>query len=358
MGEHPEANIISVSQNDGPGGWCECDRCQALEQSQGGVHSASIIHFVNRIAAAVASEHPQVAVDTLAYSYSLAPPADLAPLPNVIVRLCTGACCCHPIAQERCSQNAGLRNTIRGWFRLTRRIYIWDYVVNFRQYLLPFPNLGILGPNLRFFVSHGVRGVFEQGSGDVLNSDMAPLKAYLLAKLLWNPNYDEQRAIDEFLAAYYGPAAQPIRAYLAALQAQIDEDDGYRFHLGPFVSGTEAFYLPPELLAQATQLFNEAERLVADDPDRLLRVQAARLSLDYVKLSVAARLGALVTGDDRQLPFGDWYRQATDRFFATAARAGVTHIREASRHESTMADFRRELEAGARPPQGEGPEIE
>ena len=37
---HPEANIISISQNDGPGGWCECEHCAALEASQGGVHSA------------------------------------------------------------------------------------------------------------------------------------------------------------------------------------------------------------------------------------------------------------------------------------------------------------------------------
>ena len=56
----------------------------------------------------------------------------------------------------------------------------------------------------RMLLSHGVRGIFEQGSGDVLHSDMAPLKAYLIAKLLWNPDYDEGQAISEFLAAYYG----------------------------------------------------------------------------------------------------------------------------------------------------------
>ena len=37
------------------------------------------------------------------------------------------------------------------------------------------------------------------------------LGGYLTAKFLWNPDYDENRAIDEFLDGYYGKAAAPIR---------------------------------------------------------------------------------------------------------------------------------------------------
>lgn len=40
-------------------------------------------------------------------------------------------------------------------------------------------------------------------------------------------------------------------------------------------------------------------------------------------------------------------RDATERFSAAAERGGVTHIRESSRHQSTMEDFRRELGAGS-----------
>ena len=45
----------------------------------------------------------------------------------------------HAIANVKCDKNAGLRGLVGDWFRLTQRIYIWDYVVNFRQYLLPEP---------------------------------------------------------------------------------------------------------------------------------------------------------------------------------------------------------------------------
>ncbi len=356
--EHPEATIISISQNDGPGGWCECEKCAALEQQEGGVHSAPIIYFVNRIAEAIADEHPGIAVDTLAYGYSSQPPKNLKPLPNVIVRMTTGACCSHPIADEKCAENARLRDGIREWFQLTKRIYIWDYVVNFRQYLLPFPNLGVLGPNLRFFVSHGVRGVFEQGSGDVLDSDMGPLKAYLLAKLLWNPDCDVRKVRNEFLDVYYGPAAEPIGSYLDLLQREVEGDDYHRLHMSPFEPGIEAPYLTPEVLAASMRLFDEAERLVVSDPERLLRVRTARLSLDYVKVSLAARLNAFVGTGDEKRPIDEWYQESLNNFFTTAERAGIAHIRESSRPRSTMEEFRRQLEAGQQNREGKGAEIE
>ncbi|HUT73946.1 MAG TPA: DUF4838 domain-containing protein [Armatimonadota bacterium] len=356
--EHPQATVISVMQNDGAGGWCECNDCAALEAREGGAHSAPIIYFVNRIAEAIADEHPGVAVSTLAYWYSQRPPKTLKPRPNVIVRMCTNQCCrSHAFANEKCEQNAPLREDLRHWFELTQRIYVWDYVVNFRHYLLPFANLGRLGPNIRFFVNHGVRGIFAQGSGDSPHSDLSPLKAYVLAKLMWNPDCNEERAVDEFLAAYFGAAAQPIRAYLDSLEREIEADDLVRLHLSSFVQAVEASYLTPELLARAARLFDEAERLVADDPERRLRVQAARLSLDYVKLWLAARVHALVSAEDRRLPLGDWYRQAAEEFFSVAERAGVTHIRESSRSESTMDDFRRQLATITRTKEGEDVEI-
>ncbi len=346
--EHPEAKIISVSQNDGPGGWCECEHCAALEAREGGAHSAPIIYFVNRIAEAIADEHPDVAIDTFAYSYSRKAPKNLKPLPNVVVRLTTGACCSHVIGDETCRENADLRDAIRDWFRLTKRIYIWDYIVNFRQYLMPFPNLHIIGPNIRFLIEHGVRGIFEQGSGDVPTSDMAHLKAYLTAKLLWNPRYDERKAITEFLSAFYGPASRPIGEYLDLLKEEVAGRDYHALHVKPFEAGVSAPYLTPQVLARATTLFDEAERLVAGDAELLLRVREARLPLDYVKLRMASRLIAMIAPEDRQCSVEDWYQNAIEDFFTKADLGGIKHWRESSRPQSSMQEFREELEAAPR----------
>jgi hypothetical protein len=201
--------------------------------------------------------------------------------------------------------------------------------------------------------------VFEQGSGDVAHSDMAPLKAYLLAKLLWNPDYDVQKGTEEFLNEYFGPAGKPIGSYLASLQKEIESGDIRRNHLGPFEPSLEAPYLSQPVLVRAVKLFNEAERLVANDPERLRRVQTARLSLEYFRVSMIARLKALASPEEANLSVGGWYRDATENFFTTAARVGVTHMRESNRNRSTMADFRVDLDAGANSSkESAGPELE
>ena len=38
-----------------------------------------------------------------------------------------------------------------------------NYVVDFGDLLMSFPNYYSLGPNIDFFHAHGVRGVFEEG---------------------------------------------------------------------------------------------------------------------------------------------------------------------------------------------------
>jgi len=346
--DHPEAKIISVSQNDGPGGWCECENCAALEKREGGAHSAPIIYFVNRIAQAIAEEHPDILIDTFAYSYSRKAPRSLKPLPNVVIRLTTGACCSHAIGDEKCTLNADLREAINDWFRLTNRIYIWDYIVNFRQYLMPFPNLHVIGPNIRFLVERGVRGIFEQGSGDVLTSDMAPLKAYLVAKLLWNPGYDEEKAIEEFLEAYYGAAATAMGKYLDVLRRHVEGSDYHSLHVRPFEPSVFPSYLSAEVLAKAALLLDEAEALVAGDPERLLRVRTAGLSVDYVRLRMAAGVMATLRPKEANLPVKEWYESAIEEFLATTEEAGVKHWRESSRPESSLKELRERLEEAIR----------
>ncbi len=58
-----------------------------------------------------------------------------------------------------------------------------------------------------------VRGLFEQDTYDTPSGELSALGGYMTAKFLWNPDYDENTAINEFLDGYYGPAAKPIRRW-------------------------------------------------------------------------------------------------------------------------------------------------
>jgi hypothetical protein len=306
--EHPEATIIDISQND-TGNWCQCPQCKALDDAEGSP-SASIIKFVNTIAEAIDSH---IRYETLAYQYSRKPPKTIRPRPNVIIRLCSIECCfAHPLESCPSEENRRFREDIQAWQLVAPVLYVWDYTTNFANYLQPFPNFEVLQANVRFFVRHGVKGLFEQGNySPGGNGEMAPLRAYVLAKLLWNPDTDVQRHINDFLHGYYGRAAGAIRAYMELLHRQVREK-GYHAHI--FEPPTVPHLNNDEFLDSAERLFDEAERL-AESEELRFRVRVARLPVWYVKLATNR-----VTGDERT----DLLR----KFLSIARKAGITHIRE------------------------------
>ncbi len=309
--EHPEATVISVSQNDTFNN-CQCPQCKALDDAEGSP-AASLLKFVNAIAAAIEKEYPNIRIDTLAYQYTRKPPRSIRPHKNVIVRLCSIECCfAHPFDQCPNEKNRRFVEDIQAWQPVAPLLYVWDYTTNFGHYQQPFPNFNVLQANVRFFVAHGVKGLFEQGnySGGG-HGEMEPLRAYLFAKLLWNPEADVELHTNEFLAAYYGKAAGPIREYMALVQRQVQPEGVHAY----IFDRPTAKYLTDELLVEGGKLLDEAERL-ADNDEIRLRVRTARLPVWYVKLATNR-----VTGADRT--------RMLDQFLGIARQVGISNVSEA-----------------------------
>jgi hypothetical protein len=191
--KHPSAGIISISQNDwiGP---CTCAKCKAIDDANGGAHSASLITGINAIASIIGREYPNFLIETLAYQYTRKPPTQVKPAKNVLVRLCSIEC---NFAQPlRSDANKSFGDDLRNWAKLADNLFIWNYVTNFSSYTIPHPNWSALGDDLRFFVDHKVVGVFEQAdSANHLAGYMLPLRCWLQAKLLWNPSLDQAALI-------------------------------------------------------------------------------------------------------------------------------------------------------------------
>ena len=61
--------------------------------------------------------------------------------------------------------NEVFAKVIAGWNAISKRIYIWNYVVDFGDLVMSFPNYYSLGSNVDFFAAHGVRGIFQEGPG-------------------------------------------------------------------------------------------------------------------------------------------------------------------------------------------------
>jgi hypothetical protein len=210
------SNILSVSANDCEGG-CECPECKAIYDEEGG-HSGALIRFVNKIGEAIEGEFPHATVETLAYLHTRKPPAKTKPRRNVIVRLCSIECCfAHPLetCTEKCNQT--FISDLRGWNKMTDRLYIWDYTTDFSHYLMPFPNLDSLDDNMRTFVNNGVKGMFEEGPY-IPDCELAELRTWLIVQLMWNPELDSQTLQREFVAGVYGPCAKVVQEFLDLLR--------------------------------------------------------------------------------------------------------------------------------------------
>ena len=334
----PEAQIFSVSQNDCHGN-CQCPGCKAIDDREGSP-AGSLVEFVNAIAEEVEKEYPDVSIETLAYQYTRKPPKTVHPGKNVIIRLCSIECCFgHPLATDDFPQNSSFREDIKGWHTLTDRLYVWDYVTNFPHYVMPHPNLRVLKPNIQFFVENGVKGIFEQGNySPGMHGEMAALRSWLLAKFLWDPSYDYETAMREFIEAFYGPAAPMIREYIELMHNRFEET---HTHLNIWTPPT-ALHLDEETLKKADVIFDRAERCVADNPTLLLRIRDARLPVEYVKLSTRKVAGypSSIVRDGKFGPDPDhpWFKLVS-RFNDIATILGMSHISEGR----TMEDFLSEI---------------
>ncbi|MBM3880783.1 MAG: DUF4838 domain-containing protein [Verrucomicrobia bacterium] len=278
--ESPEARIVSVSQNDWHGA-CECEPCKAFDEAEGS-RAGTMLDFVNYVAEKIATEFPLVAVDTLAYQYTRKPPKTVRPRPNVIVRLCSIECNFREPLEA--PANVKFADDIRGWAQICKRLYIWDYTTDFAHYVQPHPNWFVLGPNVRFFARHNVKGLFEQGAYQSFGSEFSELRAWVLAQLLWDPTKDDRALIDEFLGGYYGPAAPHLRQYL-----ELMHQASAGWNLTCF-SRTDTPFHSFKTLAEAQRLWEAAEAAVAGRTELLPRVQRGRMWLGYVWLSLWDKL--------------------------------------------------------------------
>ena len=71
--------------------------------------------------------------------------------------------------------------------------------------------------------------------------EMSELRAYLISKLLWNPEADADAIIDDFVNGYYGNAGPYIRQYIDTMRYALIESG---HHLGIFGSRKRQGNLP------------------------------------------------------------------------------------------------------------------
>jgi hypothetical protein len=276
---HPGMKMISISQNDGNYTHCTCDNCQRIIDQEGSI-SGSFIYFLNKLAA----RFPDKEFSTLAYLFTMNPPKHIKPLPNVNIMLCDIDC----NREVSLTENASGREFVKameGWSAISNNIFVWDYGINFDNYVTPFPNFHILQDNIRLFRKNHATMHFSQIGGS-RGGDFAELRTYLVSKLMWNPDVNVDSLTQHFLNGYYGQAASFIYQYIKVMEGALI-GSGNRLWIYDSPVSHKTGMLKPELMRRYNALFDQAEKAVAGNSEKLMRVQRTRLPLQYSELEIA-----------------------------------------------------------------------
>lgn len=322
IAQKPKAKYWSVSQNDNDK-YCQCGPCTRLNEQYGGVPSGSIIWFANK----VAREFPDKVISTLAYWYSRTAPKNIEIEPNVNIMLCN-------IESTRekpvFDTDPAFTHDLQDWAKISKDILIWDYNVQFASPLSPFPNFHTIAPNIRFYTDNNVRSLFMQANN--AEAEFGYLRAYLICKLMWNPDADSNAIMNDFLDGYYGAGGPFIGQYIDIMRQSLLES-GFKLNIFGYARDAKNSYLSFDMMKKYQQLFDRAEEAVQRDSQLLKRVQAARLPLMFAQIEIGQNeidtprsfyehtsSGAVAAKPEM--------KKLVSRFVEGAKEAGIRRVRE------------------------------
>lgn len=285
--ENPDCKIFSVAQDEWMGHFikmaCECENCKKIDEENNS-QSGSIITFVNKLANEIKKEFPDKLIHTFAYQYSRKTPTKVIPLENVIVRLCNIECSWSRSIEEsakinKTSESAKFYQDLIDWSKITNRLYIWDYAVNFRNYLLPFPNLHTMEKNIKLYRKMKVKGIlmqgnFSHGGGGYLDE----LKSYVVSRLLRDDERKLDELIQEFCDNYYGiESSKLIIDYINIWEEQVKDYDLWLY------DDADSEMFNDEIINKSFELLNTA-LLLTNNHIYKERIEKLLLGIEYLYL--------------------------------------------------------------------------
>jgi hypothetical protein len=315
----PGARFVAFSLRDNYD-YCGCDSCRAAEARLGGMNNV-YFDLANRVAAGIEPHCPDVLLGLLAYHGTQAPPHGVQLRPNIQIRYCPIRVSQYHAFDESDHNLVGGLNyetppsmarpveQLRRWRETCQHVMVWYYTLNLPTQH-PHPNLRAHDRNLRLVRDLGAEGLYVEDISQRRNA-LQPIRAYVLARLLWDPDQDLDHLIEEFATLYYRDAAAGVLEYIRLLHDPASWDwerwpqkDGrsrwdvqeheeswewFGEKPDPAVYQTPHFFtlygtrppLKPAFFEAAARILNATEAAVGDDPVLRQRVREVRLPVLY-----------------------------------------------------------------------------
>ena len=132
------------------------------------------------------------------------------------------SCYTHPFGDDTCDINSVYTDYIKGWAAITDHLMMYSYGTNFQAFKFHFNNWAYMGDTYRFFADLGMKYYFEQACAANGISPMSSMRVYVRSRLAWNPYYDTQDLINEFIEHYYGTGADGVKEYFETVMENFE----------------------------------------------------------------------------------------------------------------------------------------
>jgi len=284
MRVQPERRFFCITAGDGVG-WCQCDKCKAQDVVPGN-YSDRLLAWVNHIARAVAREFPDNVLLTFAYAGTDTPPLRQRPEANVLVLYCpywgVALSSVHTLTHP---SNAEALTMLEGWLKVApKNVGIYDYNIGYT------PSWDAMARKVQWYAGKGIRGIWHCGHPTCFRD----LFGYCVARLEWNPSLELPRLKEEFVRAYYAPAAPHVLQYLKLVEDRLEQ--GY-------TRGCHEFHMPAgyyerQVVEDSLALFAKMAAAAGEDKGLLARIDnERRLFLADYQASVTLRTEPLRPAD-------------------------------------------------------------
>ncbi len=320
--QDPRRDMLNISHNDTtqPGTYCHCSPCMALIDRHKSPMAPHLV-LVNKVAAAVAKEHPDGIVDFLVYRVDdKKAPEGMQLEPNTSMWYCLNTI----EFFEHVRRSPERRAEVDAWLRLVNRYNVWEYGPDFSNYWRAVPSLPAKVSNLKYWAEHGAEGIFFLEHNGAIAGDQQNLRAWVLAKLLWNSALDPDELARDFCDGVFGPAAEEMYAYYRLVS---DAGDAGK--------SIEDFYGLDVFLAKAAAIFERAYAKTAEQPEHAARIDN---HFAIIGLGEVARIFNDYPGNKDSFP-RERYAELLGRLEKLTASQGM----QAYSESRTMAGYLAEL---------------
>ncbi|MBI4580345.1 MAG: DUF4838 domain-containing protein [Planctomycetes bacterium] len=323
-GKYRDADVVDFMMLDHHE-WCECKECTA--QGTPTDRLLDLQHRAyNQIKAARADGclNRDVQVVTLAYMETLPPPT--RPLPadfdydNCLVTFFPiSRCYAHPLADPACTEiNRHTLNCYEDWAIGGSRFYrgglfIGEYYNVSSIKSLPVLYSRIMAADIPWYYRTGVRHFHYMHTPTSLWGTWT-LNQHLLARLLWNPDADVERLLDDYFRMYYPTTSQRTRRFYQHLEHATANIKAFKHHVW---RGGKDYYCLPGLLDRAGKDIFPLDHLhyerftptLNDAPDAVEIIEAMRRARQDIDDSLMECRDAIerarLLEDERRFAYGE-----------------------------------------------------